>query len=285
MRILKVFFKSILRSFDNGLLETSGYVAYTSLVSFFPFMILLISIASLFGQTEQVEYLIYQVQILLPHEVTDVVMPIVESLFKSPRASLITFSIVGLLWASVSGLEALRFGLNRAYELVEKRPIYIRYPQNLLAIIIILTNIIVFGMAFVVLPALYHYLPAIGDTFEFVNPMVETLESIDFVGWVDYILFVVIASIIFSAFYYYIPNHKKRLKLIFPGSILAAFLCATFSSLFSYYISNFTSYTAIYNTLADVLVLLLFLQFSLYFFFLGAQFNQELAVYKSPTSD
>ena len=135
-------------------------------------------------------------------------------------------------------------------------------------------------MAFVVVPVLYHYLPEIGDAFEFINPMVETLESFDFVGW-DYILFVAIASIIFSAFYYYIPNHKKRLKLIFPGSLLAAFLCATFSSLFSYYISNFTSYTAIYNTLADVLVLLLFLQFSLYFFFLGAQFIQELEVYKS----
>lgn len=277
----KIFIKSIKKSFDNRLLETSGYVAYTGIISFFPFMILLISVASLFDQAEQTQKLIYLAQIHFPPEIVKTVLPIIDSLFEGPRLTLVTFSIIGLIWAPASGLESLRFGLNNAFELNESRSFFNRYAQNLLTIFIVLTLIIVVGLIFLIIPILYQYAPQIDGEYNFVHTVIRIIHFLEFNKWVDFSLYIALVGAVFACLYYFLPNLRSPVGPIFPGAFLAALLFVLFSGLFSYYIENFADYVSIYKAFAGVVILLLFIQFSAYIFLLGAQFNNELSFHRN----
>ena len=277
MNIGIIFLRSITKSIDNRLLETSGYVAYTSIISFFPFMILLVSFASLFGQSEQVHRLLNMTQSHMPPEVVKTVLPILDSFFDGPRFTLVTFSILGLIWAAVSGLEALRFGLNNAFELHESRSFFNRYAQNLLTIFVTLVLVIVTGFLFLVIPILYQYVPQVGEEYQLIKIIYELVQVLEFDMWIDLIAFTLFIVVVFSCLYYFLPNTKSPIGPIFPGAFLAAILFVLFTEVFSYYLANFANYASIYKAFAGVVILLLFIQFSAFFFLLGAQFNKELS--------
>ncbi len=276
MFILKALWSSILKSIDNELLETSGFVAYTFLLAFFPFIILLIAVASLFGQAEAIQDLVLQLPSHLPKEVSNVVMPIIENLFSNPARSLITFSIIGIFWVSSSGIESIRLALNKAYEAPETRPFFIKRGQSLL-LIVALVAVVLFSSAFLVfIPALGTYFPDLIANFPIITTLFDFLESFDVFTWVEYLISLALVVLFCAAAYWGLPNHQKRPKIIIPGALLASFLCVLFSNVFSYYIQNFTSYSTVYKSLGGVIVFLLFMQFSTYFLLLGAQFNHEL---------
>ena len=272
MGIFKIIVKGFMNSIDNELFELSGYAAYTTLLAFFPFLILVIAVASLFGQVEQVQELIFNIELHLPEEVNEVLIPIIRSIFESPVTRLITFSILGILWASSCGIESIRLGLNRAYEVKETRSFFLRHGQNLILIFILSTIIVVSSFILIIVPMLVSYLPDLEVEFQ----LITTIASFDMVNWMDFLAMSGLLALLFCACYYLLPNHQKSITKILPGAIFSAFLCIAFSNIFSLIIQNFTRYNAIYKALAGVLILLLFVQISIYIFLLGAQFNREL---------
>ncbi len=112
-------------SFKNNLFESSSYVAYKILLAFFPFLFFLVSVAGLMGQSPEAVALIKQFYTHLPQEIVKVIAPVVSGVISSPLKKILTFSIIGILWVSSSGLESLRRSLNRAYEYTESRNIII----------------------------------------------------------------------------------------------------------------------------------------------------------------
>lgn len=276
MGILKLFAKSIIKSNDNELFESAGFVAYMALLVFFPFLILLISAASLFEQTDQVQELIYNIQLRLPFEVNEVILPVIESIFEGPAPGLITFSIIGILWLSTSGVESIRYSLNRAYETTENRSFFFRRAQSLVLILFLVTLVLILSFFLVLLPIVVEYIPSLTEDFYVLHLIDVALKSINVADWVEYAVSTVIVSLVFAACYYGLPDHRNKRPPTFPGSVLAALLCVFFSNIFSYYIQNFSAYNAIYKTLAGSVIFLLFMQFCTYFFLLGAQFNREL---------
>ena len=81
----------------------------------------------------------------------------------------------------------------------------------------------------------------------------------------------------FSLLYSTIPQKKLSFFSVLPGSILSATGWIGFSYLFSFYIDNFSNYSATYGSLTAIVLSMLWLYACMYIVFIGAEINQILS--------
>ncbi|WP_256440531.1 YihY/virulence factor BrkB family protein [Jeotgalicoccus sp. WY2] len=90
------------------------------------------------------------------------------------------------------------------------------------------------------------------------------------------ILPVLLVFIVFLIMYITAPNIKLKIKSVIPGTIFTtvAFLVASWG--FSFYVSNFSNYSATYGSIAGVIILIFWLYITGVIIILGAQINSIL---------
>ena len=96
------------------------------------------------------------------------------------------------------------------------------------------------------------------------------LLVVDAARWVILLaLFLVLLAVLYWA----APDRPGRFRLVSPGALMVLVIWALLSSGFSYYVGHFAHYSAIYGTLAQIILLLLYLYLFGLLLLLGAQIN------------
>ena len=99
----------------------ASHIALSVLMSFFPFLILLTSLASFFGSDTLADEAADIILEAWPAEVAGPIANEVHSILTTRRDVVLTVGLLLALYFASSGVEALRVGLNRAYGLRETR--------------------------------------------------------------------------------------------------------------------------------------------------------------------
>ena len=128
---LRIVWQAIMHLIDDGGMTFAGHIAFMTLFSMFPFLIFLTTVAGEIGQSEEVRDFVTMALGMLPPEVGDAIRPAIVEVTRNRRTGLMTVSIVAALWATSSGIEALREALNKAYGVEEPRPIWFCRLRNL----------------------------------------------------------------------------------------------------------------------------------------------------------
>src|SRR5207302_755747 len=99
----------------------ASHIALSTLMAFFPFLIVLTALAGFLGSKELADQ---AAQILLeawPAEVAGPIAAEVANVLTTARGGALTLGVVLAIYFSSSGIESLRIGLNRAYDADEAR--------------------------------------------------------------------------------------------------------------------------------------------------------------------
>lgn len=264
MHRLKRFVTAASRLLAHDGMELGGYMAYTALISLFPFTIFLFALAGFFDQTETAEQAMEQMFAVMPREVAQTLAPLLREILASEQPALLTFGIIGTIWATSSGIDALRLGLNRAYGVSETRAWWKRKLVNIAVVLIGAVGMLLASALVVLLPPILEWL--------------EDTTSLPFgllagVNIVRYLLAGGIVMGLMGALYHYLPNTQAKWKKIWPGAALCTGLWIVLASLFSLYLLNVGDYSVTYGSLGGIIITLLFLHFSSVLYLLGAEFN------------
>lgn len=273
--IVHVHIKAIINLVNHDGVEHAGYMAFITLLSFFPFLMFLMSVTSFIGKSEHGRELIYLLVNHMPSDLIQAIKPRIDEILIFPPSSLLTISIVGIIWTSSSTVEGLRTILNRIYH-VATPPAYIW--RRLLSIIqfFIITGLLLLSMFILVfLPEVYkaiehikHFKPII-DLFN--NLSAGILAPV----WdnVRHFTFVITLFTIVMLLYYGIPNISLKVKTLIPGSIIVVILWMLSGHLLSKYIGSFTQINFVYGSVAGFIVTLLFFYIIHLIFIFGAEIN------------
>src|SRR5712672_2477481 len=122
-------FKSIVQAFyalfaDSGF-AMAGAVAYSFVLSFFPFCIFLGALAGYFGGEPLAKEAIARLFALVPEPVAQAIAPEVMAVMGRSRYGLLTFGAFIALFFATSAIESLRAALNVAYRVKERRPYFV----------------------------------------------------------------------------------------------------------------------------------------------------------------
>ena len=105
---------------DSGF-SMAGAVAYSFVLSFFPFCIFLGTLAAYFGGEALAKQAVEQLFEMVPAPVAEAIAPEVMAVMGRSRAGLLTVGALVALFFATSAIESLRAALNVAYRVKERR--------------------------------------------------------------------------------------------------------------------------------------------------------------------
>jgi membrane protein len=258
-----------------GLLRNESFahasnIAFSILMSLFPFMILVTGLAGVWGGSELAQAAeqgtggIFSV---LPDEIGKILRPEVAAVLTGSQARVVTVGSI-LLVVIVTGLvEALRMGLNYAYRAYDTRHFLIRRLEG--TFFMLIGGVVVLGLGFLVV-----VLPVVWD---FLLPHAPELQ-----GYYDYfnrlpLLFFTLGVLLFLlSAHVWLPARKQTVLGVLPGVTVTMLLWFAAGWIFSWYLSHFSGYARTYAGLGGVIASLIFFYIVGFIFLLGAELNNSL---------
>lgn len=260
IKLLNLFFKKIR---DDHVSAFSAQAAFFIIISFFPFIMLLLSIVPFF-QLEESTILKIFTQIF-PKAFNSLIVRVITEVYdKTNSGTLISITAITALWSAGKGFLAIMKGLNSVYEIQETRhSILLRITSTIytlaFAIMLIVTIVLfVFGNK------IYLW-----TTQRF--PVLQNLALV--IISFRTIVGLVILFVFFLLIYIVIPNRKTKISKELPGAMVCAGGWMAFSYAFSFYIDHYSNYSSMYGSLTTIVLFMLWLYFCMYILFIGAEIN------------
>jgi len=253
------FFRDLARKFvADRTLDRAAALAFYAILALFPFLIGMVSLASILMNPRTVETLIDDLAGVAPPDVTRLVGSQLRSLVEAGSSSILTLSTFGAYWAASGGMSALMRALNRIEGVEETRPFWKSKGISLLTTLVAVGFLLTAAVAAVATPAVARAVGGPLGTF-------IRLMRIPFAGG--------LAVFSWEVLYHLLPNRQRPFRLASPGSIVAVVLWLLASWGFSLYVENFGRYDVTYGALGTFIVLLLWLLISSLVVLVGAQIN------------
>ena len=252
-------------------------LAYYLILAMFPLILVLVSVLGTFSSPDLASSLLGYFQQVLPVQVYGLIEEYMGGILSgdSQAPGLLSFGILGTLWAASGAFSALINALNRAYGAQESRPFW---KVKLLALVMTL------ALSGIVLAAvvLLVFGPQIGEAIS----GYFGLSAVFDVTWsvLRWVVALLLLMVTVALVYYVAPDVEQPLRWITPGGVVGVLLWVLASVGFSFYVSNFGSYNETYGSIGAVIVLLLYLYISSLAILFGAELNATLVRMKEEIS-
>lgn len=263
---MKQFNVILKNSGDDHISEYSAQCSYYTILSFIPFVILLITLIQ-YTNIEQ-QTLFDVISKIIPSSMNEFIIGIVREVY-SKSIGTISISIIFTLWSAGKGLFALIKGLHSVYntdEDKEKSVLYLRIMALVETIVFIV--LIMIGMVLLVF----------GNSLKSIMQQhFGALENFNaFSQFVTEIGFIFATFVVFLFLYRFMPNHKVTFKSQIPGAIFGAIALNVISFVFSKYLDIFKGFSITYGSLTTLMLIMMWTYSCFYSLFLGAELNKTL---------
>jgi membrane protein len=272
MKRMRRLFDAFYRVYEHSGFAMAGAVAFSFVVSLFPFSIFLGALSGVFGGRELAQDAIAQLFAILPAPVAQGLAPQVEAVMGSRRIDLLTLSGFLALFFATSAIETLRAALNGAYRVREQRPYPLCLLISMLFVFVSAISTLVLTWAVVVGPSVIG--PAIASQFQ--TEWIKTLFDSSWLGpGVRYGLAGAVIAVQLTALHMWLAAGRRRLSDVWPGIALSIVLWLALAGLWSHYL-EITNYSLFYAGLSQLMIALIFFQFTAITILIGAEFNRGI---------
>lgn len=259
------------------LFDQAASVVYYLLLAFFPILILTVYFVSLITKNLEISAeLIEAVKNLMPGPILDITKSLAVSITAPLSVISLIISILTALWASSRGIGKIFKGISGVYP---KKSDALPVPARIFGVI--LTIIFFIVLAFATLVMNFGRI-----VFDFINEHLHFLKFnrnlIDLMtyGFGFFLIFAIL-------FILYFANTRRATGNIpsWPGALISSVVWILLSYIYSYYIANLANVTSLYGGLANIIILILWLNFTVQIILYGALINYQIAWYRIQKKD
>ncbi len=258
---------------DDKVTKLSASLAYYTVFSMGPLLVVIISFCGLFLKREAIEGKIYGIlQGFLGSDTAKELQDIIRHAAVSDKSSVVaTIGIVTLLLGATSVFAEIQDSINSIWGLKPKpKRGWLKMVQNRF-----LSFSVIVSLGFLLLVSL-----SISGLIEVVNKHLQvsfpqiTVAIFYVVNWV---LTLGISTLIFAVIFRVLPDAEIRWKDVFVGSLITAVLFSLGKFGISIYISQ-TKVGSTYGAAGSLVILLVWIYYSSIILYLGAEFTKAYAV-------
>ena len=263
---------AIYRLYEHSQLSMAGAVAFSFVVSLFPFCILMGTLAGLlFGGRDVAQTAVEQLFQILPQDVAKGLAPQVEEIMTKSRIDLMTIGGAITLFFATSAVETMRAALNYAYRVRETRPYLLCLLLSMLHVFVTAAVLLVLSWTTLVAPNLAKIVKS------------DLLTAFLNWSWVQNgLLYGISAGVIaleLFTLHMWLAAGRRTVRQVAPGVALTLVLWTTLAGLYSYYL-GFSNYTRFYAGLSQLMIALIFFQLTAAVIILGAELNRGLIEFR-----
>ena len=258
---------AVYRLYEHSGFSMAGAVAFSFVVSIFPFCIFLGAIGSVIGDQQLATQAVDQLFQILPKRVAEGLAPEVGNIMGKSRIDLLGISGLVTLFFATSAIETLRAALNGAYRVKETRPYPLCLALSMVFVLVSAISMLVLTWAVVVGP---------GVAAQFEPSLVKRLlDSSWLAAGTRYTLAAAVIATQLFAFHIWLAAGHRRLSDVWPGVALSMVLWLASASLYSRYL-DFNDYTRFYAGLSQLMVAMIYFQLTAVIVILGAELNRGI---------
>ncbi len=253
---------------NNHTMAMAAGLSYYFVMSLFPLLILAATILGLVPRADLFDRVVNAMSQVVPPDSMGLVRGVLKDVLKVNKTGVLTFGIVGTLWAAVGGFKSLIEALNVAYDIPETRPFWKTYALAF-GLMIVMGGLMIVGVALMFVgPQFGAWLAAktsvVGYGFAAAWPYTRWALSVSFIVLAVEIMF------------YWAPNVKQRFWASLPGAIIGSAAWLGSSFLLGLYFRTYANFNRTYGTLAGAIALMAWLYYSWFVILVGAEINSEL---------
>ncbi|WP_261303666.1 YihY/virulence factor BrkB family protein [Paenibacillus andongensis] len=236
--------------------------AYYFLLSLFPFLLFILSLLGYLPFTS--DDVIGLIKEYIPGAVAGWLEEMLSNLLDVKRGGALSFGLILALVSASAAMNAIVIAVNKAYGLPERKSFI---HSRFLAVMLTLGMLIVIASA-LLLSVFGHW---IGDwTLAHIPISTKHVALWNNLRWI--VNFIII-FVVFIGIYYIAPNTCLTCKSVLPGAIFAAVGWQLTSFGFSFYVNNFTNYSATYGSVGGIIVLMTWFYISALIIIIGGEIN------------
>lgn len=240
----------------------ASQLAYSLLLSFFPFLIFLMTIMGS-SNISSSDMLLFLKNIIPETSYTMIYDTIIE-VFDTKDTNLLSFSLIFTIIVASNGFHAVIRGLNKAYDDYEKRSFFkIRIISILCTFVLVV--IIIFSIILLVLGNILSY----KITQYFNLPISYNLVFLI----LRYTITFIAMTFFFAFIYKLTPSRILSFKDVLLGALFTSIGWVVCSMCFAFYVNNFNNYSKTYGSIGAVIVLMLWLFLTSLIILIGGEIN------------
>ena len=243
----------------------ASHIALSVLTSMFPFLILVTALAGLFGTKTLADEAGSIILEAWPKEVAGPIAGEVHRVLTEQSGGVLTFGAIFALYFSSSGVESLRVGLNRAYNLRETRSWWVTRIESIAYVILGAFAMIAFAFLVVLGPLIWRGLVAFVPGLEPFGLTVALLRLV-------IATMLIIGALVIA--HKFITAGRRSWRAILPGIAVTLVLWLLGGLAFGTYLDRFSfTYVSTYGGLATAMIALVFLYWLAAMFLFGGEIN------------
>jgi membrane protein len=245
----------------------ASHIALSVLMAMFPFFIVLTSLAGFFfGSSDLADQVANLLLATWPEEVAVPITQEIHSVLTTSHRGVLTLGVVLAVYFASSGVESLRIGLNRAYNVVETRYWFLLRLESIGYVLVGALGLLALGFLIVLGPLLFRTLLRHA-------PWLDALDE----GTFTFFRFAVASAVLIVALvvaHKWLPAGRRRLLEILPGIGATLVLWLAAGAGFGRYLAEFSvTYVNTYAGLASAMIALVFLYWTASIFVYGGELN------------
>ena len=270
--IITLGLEALRRLFADEAIPLAGNIAFRTLFSIFPFLIFLTALAGFFGNEDLAEKVVTFLLSVAPEQLVRPLASEIRSILTVPRTGLLSLSALLTIWSAMAGVDSVRVGLNRAYNLKENRNLFWLYGQSIIFVIGSAAGLLIVAVLIVFAPVVFAifdlYAPALHQNFATLNLLRYPIAIALLIGGLQ------LCHSILPA---------KRLKTldVLPGVLLTVAVWIALASVFSAYLVNFNTFASTYASLSGLFAAMFFLYLAALVLILGGEVNRVLQLHRT----
>ena len=252
----------------------ASYIALSTLMALFPFMIVVTALAAFFfGSKDLADEAAHILLEAWPPQVAGPISADITGVLTNVRGEVLTFGLFFAIYFASSGVESLRIGLNRAYDMAERRPWWLLRLESILYVLIAAVAILAFSLLVVLAPFLWDRLLRFAPQFAPFGVIVT---------FVRYVVAGMVLIIALTVIHSWLPAGRRSLGEIAPGIVATLALWLIAGAVFGRYLAEYAfAYVSMYAGLASAMIALVFLYVCASIFVFGAELNSTISRVRS----
>jgi len=266
---LRAIFSVLLASYrrfvaDDGI-AMAGYIAFSGLLSVFPFLIFATSLTGLVLGRQYGGEAIEALFRYAPENIAETLEPVLREVMRERGGRYLTVSIIGAIWLASSAFEAFRVAFDRAYGGEGKRHYIARRLRAIAFVFLGAVVAAVLGVSIIFAPILLR----IAENWSHIRVSGAAVAVSFVLGVLVFVLFLLLM-------HRFLPSHRMKGLRLWPGVLVTVTSWVAGAMVFSYYLTLTPTYAITYGTLAGVIITLVFFYLSGVAVIFGAELNAEL---------
>lgn len=264
-RIWRVTMDAVNRFNRNDGFAMAGYIAFTGLLSIFPFLIFATTLIGILVGPTRTDEIVAALFQIAPAHVARTLEPVVDEVLNKQSGGVLTISALFAIFVASNAFEALRNALERAYRVRKLRNLVVGRVVSIGFVFVGAIVSALLGLSILLSPLLIQ----LAERF-----LGEPIPGITAV--LSYSFGLLVFTAFLMALHRCLPGERLRMYRLWPGVLVTTVLWMMGAAGFSIYLSYTPTYTVTYGALAGVIITLMFFYLTGATIIFGAEVNAAI---------